>query len=58
MENAIKWIVENYMTVLTGVLALIGALKVLAVLTPGEEDDAALKKAEGIISKIISFFKK
>jgi hypothetical protein len=58
MEAAIKWIMENYMTILVGALALVGALKVLATLTPSKKDDAALEKAEGILQKIISFLKK
>jgi hypothetical protein len=58
MENAIKWILENYMTLLTGILALIGALKVLAMLTPTKKDDVVLEKAEGIVAKIIAFLKK
>ena len=47
MQEYISWIVANYDTIITALLAIIGGFSVIAKLTPTPKDD-------DIIAKIVS----
>jgi len=50
--EALLWIKANYEAALTGALAVIGGLSVLAKLTPTPKDDEVLAK----LVKVLDFF--
>lgn len=44
MQEYISWIVANYDTIITALLAIIGGFSIIAKLTPTPKDDAVISK--------------
>ena len=44
MQEYISWIVANYNTIITALLAIIGGFSIIAKLTPTPKDDAIIAK--------------
>lgn len=47
-----EYIIQNWDTILTAVLALVGAASVIAKLTPTPKDDAVLAKVKSVVEAI------
>lgn len=49
MEQGMQWVVNNWGTIITGLLAVVGGLSVIAKLTPTPKDDEILAKAVKVL---------
>lgn len=52
METYLAWIVANFNTFITALLAIIGGFSIIAKLTPTQTDDAVIAK----IVAVLDFF--
>jgi hypothetical protein len=49
MQEYITWILANYGTIITGLLAIVGGFSVIAKLTPTPKDDAIIAKIVAVL---------
>lgn len=47
--DAVNWILANWSTLITGVLAVLGGFSILAKLTPSDWDDKLIAKIINVI---------
>lgn len=53
MKEVIAFVVENWESIVTAVLAVIGAAASIASITPTPKDDKIISKIQGVVKSIV-----
>jgi phage-related protein len=53
MSEVIAYIVANYESIVTAVLAVVGAAASIAAITPSPKDDKIIGKIQGVLKSIL-----
>ena len=57
MSDLIKFVMENYGSMLTALMAIVVAAELITRFTPTKKDDAFVERVGAILKKIMDFLK-